>query len=87
MKRNVILTCDQKPTYNGGPDPLAARNNFRGVSRPIVKYTEYPACDRYSQPYSVNGGSDVAFRYQYCGILFIVSETGACDTQRNPSAA
>jgi len=32
------------------------------ISRPAVKYREYPACGRYSQPDSVGGSSDAAFR-------------------------
>jgi len=33
----------------------------KAVSRSTVTYREYPACGRYSQPYSVGAGSDAAF--------------------------
>jgi len=41
------------------------------VVHPPVNYTEYPACGRHSQPYSVGGSSGAAFRCQYCSKLFI----------------
>lgn len=42
----------------GGPDPLV---QFSGHLLAIVKYREYLACGRYSQPYLVDGSSDAAF--------------------------
>jgi len=47
----------------GGPDPLV---QFWGhllaiVLDRLVKYREYLACGRYSQPYLVDGSSDAAF--------------------------
>jgi len=38
------------------------RGHFAGtIPGHIVKYTEYPACGRYFQSYSVGGSSDTAF--------------------------
>jgi len=42
-----------------------------GIAQPIVKHGEYPACDRYCQPYSVGGSSDVVFHCQYGSNLLL----------------
>ena len=41
------------------PDPLG-EGAVWGISRPGVRYGEYPACCQCSQPDSVGGGSDAA---------------------------
>ena len=45
----------------GGLDPSRAGGNSAGISRPVMNCQEYLACDRYFQPYSVGGRSDMAF--------------------------
>jgi len=52
-----------------GPRSPRGGSNLGDISRPIVKYRKYPACGRYSQPYSVGCSSDAAFRCQYCSNL------------------
>jgi len=49
------------------------------LPRPIVKCWEYPACGRYSQPYSGGGSSDAAFRCQ-----LVVQLTASSDSTMNP---
>jgi len=49
------------------------RVNLRGVSRPMVKWREYSACIRYSQPYSIAGSRDVAFRCQYTAATYYLN--------------
>ena len=39
---------------------------WRISSCPLFKYREYQASDRYFQPYSEDGSSDAAFRFQRC---------------------
>ena len=51
-----------------GLNPQAERE-FQGHFPVHCKYREYKACGRYSQPYSVGGGSDASFRCQYCNNL------------------
>jgi len=44
----------------GCPEP-EGKGSFGDISRPLVKYMEYMACDcQYSQLYSVVGSGDVA---------------------------
>jgi len=51
--------CPGKGQFGGGEHP-----------QPIVRYGEYPTCDRYFQLYSVDGCSDAAFRCQYrCNLI------------------
>jgi len=60
--------------------------HFRGTSPSPLSYRECPACGRYSQPYSVGGSSDAAFRCQYgdnllyvmllkCVVIVLLAET------------
>jgi len=48
-----------------GAQNSQGKGQFGGISQPSVKYKEYPAHGPYSQPYSVGGSSDAAFRCQY----------------------
>ena len=52
------LASRKNNVLGGGPDPLV---QFWGHLLAIVKYREYLACGRYSQPYLVGGSSDAAF--------------------------
>jgi len=40
---------------------IREKGQFWGDIWPIVKYRDYPACSRYSQPFSSGGSSDAAF--------------------------
>jgi len=50
--------------------PGGKRTVLGGVLWPVVEYSEYPACCRCFQPYSVGGSSDAALHCQYCSNLF-----------------
>ena len=55
-----------------GPWFLRGRGNFgEDIARPVLKYQECPASDRYSPPYLVGDSGDVAFHYQFCSSLLI----------------
>ena len=46
---------------SGGGQDLSGKGASGGsISRPTIKYREYPACGRYFQRYSVGGSSDAA---------------------------
>jgi len=61
--------------------------NLRGVSRPMVKWREYSACIRYSQPYSIAGSRDVAFRCQYTAATYYLNAWTAGLSSRVVSAS
>ena len=63
------------------------RVNLRGVSRPMVKWREYSACIRYSQPYSIAGSRDVAFRCQYTAATYYLNAWTAGLSSRVVSAS
>ena len=72
MPFGVQTHVGQRNSVLGGPDPRRGRGNFGGITRPVVKYKEYPAHGRCSQPYSVGGSSHAACCCQYCSNLIRV---------------
>jgi len=57
---------------SGGTRISQERGHLGGISRPTIKYREYPACGRYSQRYSVGGSSNAASGSQYCSNLLLL---------------
>jgi len=66
MLFGIYLGVPEEPSIRWGPWFPRERGNFgRDIFSPIIKCREYPACCRYSQPYSVGGSVDAAFCCQY----------------------
>ena len=59
----------------GCPVSRTRTSHFEGYLQATVKYRKYPACARYSQPYSGGGSSsDAAFRCRHCCNLLVLSQ-------------